>query len=188
MRIWMLPVLLIALVHVASFAAPALKGGGTAIYFPTTVGAKWVYETDAKMLESVIIAAIEKDGDDLIITREGVDGTRTIYSKMVVSAEGIRQERELTDGKIGWVLKSKLATGTSWEMPEGGKRTVHGPEEITVMAGKFKALRVVWEQAGSTYTSWYAPGVGEIKRIQKIGDTTTVRRELKSFELKEAKK
>src|SRR6185436_14508395 len=105
-----------------------------------------------------------KDGDNLIVTREGADGTATIYARMVVSLEGLQQERERTDGKVGWVLKAKLKAGDSWDVPDGGKRTVHGPEEVDVPAGKFKALRVVWERDGATLTSWYAPGVGEVKR------------------------
>jgi hypothetical protein len=140
------------------------------------------------MLESAVVAAVDTEGDSLVVTRKGIDGTGTVYSKMIVSSEGLRQEREATDGKLGWVLKATLKTGSSWDMPEGGKRTVYGPDEITVPAGKFKALRVVWEQRGGTMISWYAPGVGEIKRVEKRGDTEIVHRTLKSFQLKDAKK
>ena len=167
---------------VSAPTAPVPKGAEmTSVYFPTTLGAKWVYERPGREDESVVVSAVEKDGDDLIVSREGVDGTRTIYAKMVVSAEGLRQVRELTDGKVGWVLKSRLKPGDSWEVPDGGKRTVHEPEEIEVPAGKFKALRVVWEHDGGTLTSWYAPGVGEVKRTIKRNDVETVYRSLKSF-------
>jgi hypothetical protein len=60
--------------------------------------------------------------------------------------------------------------GDSWEVSDGGKRTVHGPEEVEVPAGKFKALRVVREHEGGTLTSRYAPGVGEVKRVEKRGN------------------
>lgn len=175
----------LSLLGLSAVAAPVpkeLKGGG--VYFPTTVGAKWVYETPGGELETAVVSAVEKDGDDLIVSRAGADGTRTAYTKMVVSADGLRQERELTDGKLGWVLKTNLKSGESWTMPEGGKRTVHGPERVEVPAGKFLALRVEWEQFGGKLTSWYAPGVGEVKRVRKQGDAETVTRVLKSFQPK----
>ena len=56
-------------------------------------------------------------------------------------------------------------------------------------AGKFKALRVVWESDGRTLASWYAPGVGEVKRVEKFGngkERTT--RLLKSFNTNGEKK
>lgn len=179
----------VLLLGVAALAAPVPKPPKPdPFYFPTTVGAKWVYETAGGELESAVVSAVENDGDDLVVCREGVDGTRTAYSKMVVSAEGLRQERELTGGKLGWVLKTDLKAGESWDMPEGGKRTVRGPEEVEVPAGKFTALRVEWEQRGGKYTSWYARGVGEVKRVEKRGDTETVYRALKSFQLQPEKK
>lgn len=168
-------------------AAPVPKVKGSPYHFPTTVGAKWVYETPDGGLESAVVSAVEKDGDDLIVSREGVDGTRTAYTKTVVSPDGLRQEREFTGGKLGWVLKSTAKAGDSWDMPEGGKRTVHGPEAVEVPAGKFTALRVEWEQSGGKCTSWYAPGVGEVKRVMKWGETETVTRALKSFTPKEEK-
>ena len=77
-----------------------------------------------------------------------------------------------------------MKSGDSWDAGEG-KRTVYGPDEVEVPAGKFRALRVVWERGTVTYTSWYAPNVGEIKRTAKHGDdpAATVRL-LKSFQAK----
>lgn len=174
----------------SSPAAPVPKGAGaTPLYFPTTPGAKWVYERADGTEEAVVVASVEKDGDDLVVSRRGVEGTTTVYAKMIVSLDGLRQERELTEGKVGWVLKAKLKPGESWDVPDGGKRTVHGPEDVKVPAGKFKALRVVWEQDGRTLTSWYAPGVGEVKRVEKFGDEKErVFRTLKSFQPQAEKK
>jgi hypothetical protein len=180
--------LALALLGAPATAAPVPKVKGSPYHFPTTVGAKWVYETPDGGLESAVVSAVEKDGDDLVVSREGVDGTRTAYTKVVVSLDGLRQEREFTGGKVGWVLKANVKAGDSWDMPEGGKRTVHGPEVVEVPAGKFTALRVEFEQSGGNYTSWYAPGVGEVKRVMKRGESETVTRALKSFHLKEEKK
>lgn len=79
------------------------------------------------------------------------------------------------------MLKSRLKPGESWEVPGGSKRTVSGPEEVKVPAGKYQALKVVWETEGRTFTSWYAPGVGEVKRTIKSCGQETAYRSLKSF-------
>jgi hypothetical protein len=174
---------------VTAVAAPVPKAvHAVPLYFPTTVGAKWVYETPNGQIETAVVSAVEKDGDDLIVSREGADGTRTAYAKVIVSPDGLRQEREATGGKVGWVLKSTVNAGDSWDMPEGGTRTVFGPEEVEVPAGKFHALRVEYEQFGAKYTSWYAPNVGEVKRVMKRDQAETVPRALKAFKWPDAKK
>lgn len=179
----------ITLLALPAVAAPVPKAlQAVPLYFPTTVGAKWVYETPNGQIETAVVSAVEKDGDDLIVSREGADGTRTAYTKVILSPDGLRQEREATGGKLGWVLKSTVKAGDSWDMPEGGKRTVFGPEEVEVPAGKFQALRVEYEQLGAKYSSWYAPNVGEVKRVMKRDQTETVSRALKSFKLPDSKK
>lgn len=180
------------LVAVAVFAgpltaAPVPKGAEQKpLYFPTAVGAKWVYETPGGELESAVVSAVQK-GDDgsLTVSRTGADGTRVAYSDVIVSAAGLRQQRDAAD-RLGWVLKATAKAGDSWDSPEG-KRTVSGPEEVKVPAGTFNALRVDWEQSGASHTSWYAIGVGEVKRVRKLDGTETVTRALKSFQLKAEK-
>lgn len=142
-----------------------------------------MYERDGGE-ESVTVSAVEKDGDDVVVSRTSTGKKGTLYADIVVSPGGLRQSRELADGKVGWVLKATVRDGESWEVPDGGKRTVHGPEEVEVPAGKYKALRVVWEREGETVTFWYAPNVGEVKRTVKRGKEETVMRALKSFQLK----
>lgn len=164
-------------------AAPVPKDAGkTPLYFPTTVGTKWVYEDPRGEDEEVEVYEVEKDGDSVVVGRRRV-GETIPYTKMVVSADGLRQNRPNADGEEAevWVLKTKLKAGESWKVADGGKRTVHGPEEVKVPAGKYQALKVVWESDNETRTSWYAPGVGEVKRVLKRGDQETVYRTLKSF-------
>ena len=169
-------------------AAPVPKGAGATIYFPITPGAKWVYEKHGGGDEAVVVSGVEKVGDDLVVSRAGVDGNGVNYTKMLVSTEGLRQPREGADGKPAWLLKSGLRSGDAWDVPDGSKRTVYGPEPIEVPAGKFTALRVVWEYEGGRITSWYVAGVGEVKRVQKlVGGKETVNRSLKSFQVNEKK-
>jgi hypothetical protein len=165
-----------------ALAAPVPKGvKPTVLYFPTAVGAKWVYERPGRPDEIVVVSKVEKDGDSLIVSREGIEGTAMAYAPVIVSAEGLRQAREQANGQVGWVLKSKLKSGDSWDVPDGGKRTVYGPEDVTVPAGKFKALRIEWKPDGATRVSWYVPGIGEVKRVEKFNGQEIVRRSLKSF-------
>lgn len=173
------------LVAASALAAPVPKGAGkNTTYFPTVVGAQWVYEHENGGEEAAEVADVEKDGDALIVSRKGVGENNSRYTKMVVSADGLRQDREDDDGNTAtvWVLKTTLKPGESWKVADGGKRTVYGPEEVSVAAGKFQALRVVWEYDGRLQTSWYAPGIGEVKRTVKRGDEKeVVTRTLKSF-------
>lgn len=165
-------------------AAPVPKDAGKVqFYFPVTVGAKWVYEDGTGEEEAVEVSAVEKSGPELVVSRKPSGGLGRSYAKVIVSAEGLRQEGVVLDGQTLslWVLKTRLKSGDSWEVKGGGRRTVFGPEEVKVPAGKFQALRVVWEREGGTLTSWYAPGIGELKRVEKKNGTETVTRSLKSF-------
>ncbi|VTT99162.1 unnamed protein product [Gemmataceae bacterium] len=174
----------VLLVPVSAPAAPVPKGAGAApVYFPTAVGAKWVYERDGRGDETVVVAAVEKDGDALVVAREGTNGNATVYAKVVVSPAGLRQDRTGPDGSdvAVWLLKVGVRAGDSWDAADGGKRTVHEAEKVVVPAGTFTAVRVVWEHEGGAQTSWYAPGVGEVKRVVKRGGDEVVTRALKSF-------
>jgi hypothetical protein len=89
-----------------------------------------------------------------------------------------------------WYLQVPVKSGDGWEVTLQGDRkcevvkmiyTVHGPEKVTVPAGTYQALRVEMcctfnGDTGVPETTWYAPGVGLVKRTN--GKNTTV---LKSF-------
>jgi hypothetical protein len=173
----------LALCAASAFAAPAPKRTEPEPYFPTTVGARWVYERAGGREEIAEVSEVEKVDGELVVSRKGVDGSATPYTKMVVTPKGLRQDQFNSGPNTVWVLRTDVKAGASWDTPEG-KRTVFGPEAIEVPAGKFNALRVEWVQAGSRMVSWYAPGVGEVKRIEKVGDEEVAFRVLKSFKAK----
>ena len=132
-------------------------------------------------LEEIEVTAVEKDGDDLVATRKGIGENNSRYTKIIVSPKGLRQPQDVPNDKPEqWVLKCGLKAGESWDTPSG-KRTASGPEEVKVPAGTFQALRVVWEGDGEGLTSWYAPGVGEVKRVMKRNGKEAVTRSLYSF-------
>lgn len=158
------------------------------LYFPTRVGAKWVYDRAVGVPETAVVSGVEWVGRELVVSRAGADGTQTTYTKMVVTPAGLRQDHDVLSGLPGavWLLKTQFRSGDSWPVPAeagGGKRTAFGPELVAVPAGRYLAAKVVTERDGGVrLTSWYAPGVGEVKRVERLPDgTETVVRSLKAF-------
>jgi hypothetical protein len=79
-------------------------------------------------------------------------------------------------------LKNPLVAGEQWgwtgkdytqtDLEEDNQ--VIGPEDVTVAAGKFRAMKVVSKVAGTTApmtkTYWYADGVGLVKSTSEAGE------------------
>ena len=171
-------------VAASAFAAPALKPTEPVSYFPITVGAKWVYDRGGSREEVVEVSGVETVDGELVVSRAGGEGTTTRYTKMAVTPKGLRQD-QFNSGPSStvWVLRTDVKPGESWDGPEG-KRTVYSPAKIDVPAGRFNTLRVERDQDGTRMVSWYAPGVGEVKRVEKRGGEEVAFRLLKSFKAK----
>jgi hypothetical protein len=148
-----------------------------------------------------VVTAVKQTDAGTVVTltsEEAGRETRTTDS-FVVSEKGLFTTglSRVGPGGRSWkieppacLLKLPHKAGGSWpyDCPAqaGGlvevkaTRTAHGPEEVVVPAGKYRAIRV--EHRGSTNgkpstaTFWYAPGVGLVKMV--TGDTV---QELKSF-------
>lgn len=173
------------------FAAlvPPESGSAVKLYFPTTVGSKWVYDYNGKE-ETEEITAVEKKDTSFVVTVKGTNYLKgTINKQFVVSTENLVQ----TKSNIGTgqppmiLLKLPGKAGQTWETylgghPGMGKNTVKacGAEIIEVPTGKFEAIRVetkFFSPGGWTEARyWYAPGVGLVK--ETYGDNV---RKLKSF-------
>ena len=165
------------LLPVPAIAAPALKRTESDLFFPTTVGARWVYERGGGREEVVEVAEVEKVDGELVVSRKGVDGSVTRYTKMVVTPTGLRQDQFNSGPSTVWVLRTDVGQVGPGTRPR--KRTVQG-RPVEVPAGKFNALRVEWEQGGTRMVSWYARG-REVKRVEKRGCDEVVFRLLNSF-------
>lgn len=158
------------------------------LYFPTTVGTKWVYDRNGKE-ETETITAVEKKAGAYIVTVEGIDYLKgTIKNEFVVSRDSLTQTKH-----ISWVghppallLKLSGKDGETWQTELGGwsngKNTVKrcGSDTIEVPAGKYATTRVettFFHPTGLIRAQyWYAPGVGLVK--ETYGDSV---RKLKSF-------
>jgi hypothetical protein len=172
-------VLPLFLVPVATLSAPALKDK-EAYYYPTTVGAKWVYECrvqDVDFEEAGEVTRVEREDGRLLVTvgnkRTGNDPAEVVE----VSNKGLVWQQV---GQAGSnysrlpILKLPAKAGNAWEQEPGGptRSITHytiaaEADEVEVPAGKFVAVRVDTTQSpgkdGAIISYWYARGVGVVK-------------------------
>ena len=153
-----------------------------AYYFPTTVGAKWEYESG-----TVVVVSKVEEGKGAKVVTVTYDGQKGAPFEVVeVSAAGLVRTVS-GGGKLDpplVMLKGPVKVGDSWAMSTAGlegAKTIGAVETIKVPAGTFEAVRV-----DSDYTfvgrrrlnsAWYAPGVGLLKMTED-GNTIWL---LKSF-------
>jgi hypothetical protein len=171
-------------------AAPAVKGKAV-YYHPTKVGDTRVY--------------VSNDGDETIestdeVTKvEGKDDARLVSTRWKQGKGGGTETARVSEQGVvllstfnvkAHVLRLPAKEGESWsdEQDFAGIKTRHttGKEEdVEVPAGKFKAIRMATEirvngETKITILSWYAPQVGLVKSVMRVGGKEDVR-ELKSF-------
>ena len=167
--------------------APAKTNGD---YFPLKVGYTWTYRNS------------EAGGYTVkVLGEEPHEGTQPQYQVELLAGVKIRQVCSKIDGWVllhsedyveheglkaaynppKQLLPNPLVVGQKWEWT--GKdptqveyhetsRTV-GVENVTVPAGKFRAMKVITEISGGstpkTKTNWYADGVGLVKSATEAG-------------------
>jgi hypothetical protein len=183
----------VAVALAASLAAPAprLKDPPVTSYFPTTVGARWVYETESGE-ETEVVTKVTKDGSATVVSvglvRPGGEVTPT--QTVAVRSDGLFL---LTESGHAYnppvcLLKLPVKPGGRWEdvttRRDIGKlrfvQEVKETKELVTPGGTYEAVRIESTLTlgdGPSKTAdnyWYAPGVGLIQ-IDK-------NRTLKSFE------
>jgi hypothetical protein len=176
-----------------SLAAPRPKEGDrTPLYYPTRMGAKWVYD-DGKET-TLEVTAVELKGGETIVTVSEGGPKGALHEKVAVSDKGVfRLERREYILDRFCLLMLPATEGKTWKFDypqqgllrgEKGTMTVGALEKIEVPAGKFTAVRVEivvtainGEPIDQRYTSWYAPEVGLVKMTQGTAWTKV----LKSF-------
>jgi hypothetical protein len=144
-------------------------------YHPTTVGAKWVYQTTyargSISIRTYVATQVEnRNGAKLVsVGRVKKNGDVAPHAMTRVAPEGLYSLVDLPGKPNAPLLYLKLPhkDGNTWNgYAEGGEPalTAYGPEEVKVPAGIFKAIRVV-RGTGTIHkdTEWYAPGVGVVK-------------------------
>jgi hypothetical protein len=172
----------LALLSAIAPAAPVPKDAekSSDYYFPTTVGAKWVYQATHRRdwIWTRVVTKAEAKGEARIVSigEVGEGGEVSPLGDIEVSPRGLFPLRptEVNDPPKCW-LKLPLEANKTWEYDDrwhGGTVGVaaFGPEKVKVPAGTFRAIRVAFSwpithnAGGGTTTMWLAPGVGEIKQ------------------------
>jgi hypothetical protein len=174
-----------------ALAAPA-DAAEPAIYYPTKVGAKWVYDDDGHTYTLVVTKVEARRGAKLVTVGLVNDTGRTQHSQtMEVSRRGLHEVSNFNRrcDPPQPLLLLPHTPGATWEAPlylDGGfrgtaERRARPVEDTVVLAGTFRALRVdtlsTFPGGTQMLSHWYAPGVGLVKVKYRFGSS----RELTSF-------
>src|SRR5262245_32909807 len=165
-----LAILLLLFATLAAPAAPALKSTGPALYYPTTVGTRWVYEYRGIENTTVVTRIEEKEGAFLVDVAEESDKRETPSQQIRVSGEGVFRLSiaGTTLQNPECLLKLPHKDGQEWEVNLGpkfggyAKLTAVGRETVETPAGKFETIKV--QRVGSdSATYWFAEEVGLVR-------------------------
>ncbi|HJZ90194.1 MAG TPA: hypothetical protein VKE40_04935 [Gemmataceae bacterium] len=167
-------------------------------YYPTTVGTRLVYDLDNGDSELALrIVAVEEKGAEKVVTVEQRGATRWLaFEQISISEKGLREVEHFGQVSEPWyLLKFPIKAGDKWDVEwsqkpgidgKKGTVTVIDEEEVTVPAGKFKAVkveRVYTEENGKALDKpfkvsvWFAKGIGRVKVVPTEGSKLA----LKSF-------
>lgn len=169
------------------------------VYFPTRVGAKWIYDVNGEE-ETEVVTAVKMQGRAIFVTVHQVIFLKESDIKMKLAEDGLYQltgvaalpksHKDVETPSL--ILRLPYKPGMKWRTftaawPFGESTfTAYGPERVEVPAGKYQAIRVETTDAAKTEpntiqrTYWYAPGVGLVKFVFEHGKDKYVRT-LKSF-------
>jgi hypothetical protein len=182
-------VLVLTLVALPAAAAPAVKSR-TVFYHPTGVGNTRVYETTSDNVgpqehtEEVTKVEVKDNAFQVTVRRSNV-GPGGADSTFEVSTKGVTRMKLGTRETVSPLLRLPAKAGDTWtfeRQPLPGAAflnakqiyTMGGEEDLDVPAGKFRAVRVemesfVEDEKRASATAWYAPGVGLVKSVTKLG-------------------
>jgi hypothetical protein len=153
-------------------------------YFPLRVGDSWTYRSkDGDTQHSLKVLSEEKQADGTIrYLVEKLAGAKvlTVYSKsggwVLMHSERYAEHEglEVKYDPAKQYLQNPLSAGMKWswkgtditQTDLDESHQVVDFEDITVLAGKFRAMKVVSRIVGAapmTRTNWYADGVGLVK-------------------------
>ncbi len=181
---------ILAVVFLAAGACDQ-KSVGPADYFPLRAGDSWTYRSTSGITEySQKVLSEEKQPDGTVrylVEKMSSTKVETSFSKaggwVLIHSERDPEHEALviTYGPAKQYLKNPPTAGAKWDWK--GKditytdleeaNEVSGPEDVTVLAGKFRAMKVVTRISGGPAimirTNWYADGVGLVKSTTEAG-------------------
>ncbi len=166
---------LVALTVLTPVLAAPVPKAAPPLYYPTTVGTKWVMTNGKSRMTFSITAVEEKDGETLVTIETDVEGrSGKVEDKRVVSKDGVFGTGE-PDKRVVF-LKQPEKKGDKWVIEGHGAPGQSGwvgvageVEKVKVPAGEFDALRLDTEvltggKVTGRMTFWYAAGCGVVKK------------------------
>lgn len=185
----------LALLLTSSGAAPVPKDKAR-LYNVSRVGDKRVYLEDGQSTYYSVVTKVEEGPDGVKLVTEELGSEKSQqhpHRVLAVSKDGVAIYSGVDGKKYDpphVLLKLPAREGTRWEykFPTGRityTYTVRGVERVEVPAGVFEAVRVDAEGRGegtNNYTTWYAPGIGEVKNTNTAGVGKGYVRVLESYD------
>jgi hypothetical protein len=176
----------------AAAQEPATDKEKTPDYYPLSLGMKWIYAVTNDGQKSKLTSQVARfdtiDGKKLAVVETVIEGTVTGTAHIAATDKGVFCHRmngiELSPPIC--ILKYPFKKDDTWEVEttvSTEKMTVKGKavdtEEVTVPAGKYKALKadidrtIPGMQVSATF--WFAPDVGVVKQTMTgAGKETTL--------------
>jgi hypothetical protein len=171
--------------------APVPKGTDKeSFFFPTAIGTKWVYEISGGETLTLFIAnRIDTNGNEkgveITINEVGENGESSYYETVKITQKGLflvdhkRQDLAIPlcelrlpheDGFSWSETISVRSKGEKVDFIKTHKFKAFGPEEVSVPAGKYQAIRVEDNDLTNRYIAvWYAPNIGMVKSVREYG-------------------
>ena len=171
----------------ASAQVPQSPNGAVGVYFPTKPGTRRVYSYAEEEVVDVV-TKVERNGNSFVVTTETFAAGKKLLSERWSVSEGNLSRVEFngkTEDPPNYVVKDADHGLATWRIEHPGHadgfrvgRTLHGPEEVEVPAGKFHAVRIESEYVNRhttrRSTAWYAEGVGLIKEVLHCDNDATI--------------
>lgn len=173
------PVVITLLLSLAPMRSAINDRERPALYFPTQVGTRWIYqESDGRERTEAVTAVEERGSAKLVTVSREIDGAWVPLANYAVSERGVCLTRYFIEhfDPPQTLLKSPFDPGLKWQelihyQPGNLKwsYTVRGTEQITIPPGTFAAVRVDAENRTETGIAitrlswWFAPNIGIVQ-------------------------
>lgn len=155
-------------------------------FMPTAVGTRWLYSSGTVAVEERILSVDDVDGEKCLRVGTFVNSMPLAYEHIAVRKDGLYRVTIGGEKVVPPVCFLKISGGSSekWkiqskvgEEPVVGD-FVAGKTLVNVPAGRYTAVtskgtNFKVPNGELEFTYYYAPGVGKVKQLVKLGENST---------------